>query len=281
MLSNSIFNNLSKDQTFSEIRLQLSAPSNKNKSFVVVEGDDDISVLKPLLSDYCYLFKSHYGKSGVEELVKEFDDVRLLGIQDKDYSITPVNQRIFFYDKCNLEMMIISDIECFENILYKIIKKNTNYEKLLHESLYNIICLSALRKSNDDNDWGVSFERLPLNILLLNSTPVKFNELMKYTSLKNDNRKFTPEEYANILCNIKQIKNDLLNYTNGHDYFISLLDILQKRFTNKIIKNMGNHDLHLDFLIGYNYMYFYKTKLFQDLKDYGKSNNLKILNLWN
>lgn len=277
MPNNSIHQNLTKEQMLAELRLQLTSPINKDKSFLIIEGQDDLKVMREFLSNNCHIFESYSGKQGVEEIVQKFSDNRLIGIRDKDYLNIPTNTRIFFYDYCNLEMMIISNINYFSNILYKLIINPKDFTPLRDKSLTNILSLSALRKCNEENNWGISLTNIPICKLLSNKNIIELNDLLYIVSKKNNDRTFSKDEQILLSQNIKIVKQELLKYTNGHDFCESLLYEIKRNYPNKMINKIGIDIFHSYLIAAYNYTDFHYTKLFKDLIEYESVNNIKIL----
>ena len=66
MESNSIKDNLSKEDMISDILLCLGADIHRENIFLIVEGDDDIKFLRSFIADNVHIYESYDGKSGVE-----------------------------------------------------------------------------------------------------------------------------------------------------------------------------------------------------------------------
>ena len=100
MGNNSIRSNLSKEDIISDILLCIGADINRENIYLLVEGEDDISLIHPYVSENVLLYESYDGKSGVESIVNERfgDNSRVIGIRDKDYQSEPSSNKIFFYD---------------------------------------------------------------------------------------------------------------------------------------------------------------------------------------
>lgn len=116
MIENSVYLSLGKDSLHAELRMQLASPKNKNKVFIILEGQDDITLLKDCFTQDCYLFESYGGKQALEETVRLFEYNNVIGIRDRDYTKS-CNPRIFFCDYCNAEMMVVSNNEAFNSLL--------------------------------------------------------------------------------------------------------------------------------------------------------------------
>ena len=156
---NSVREKLDEADTISEIHLMLG--HNKNIVCVVVEGEDDQKLFRPLLSDNVEIFQSYASKIGVDKIVKDHfpRNKRVIGIRDKDYLTKPVNKRIFFCDYCCAEMMIISLNSCFERIYSNFYKKGIlDSDSLRLHCLKRLEKLSKFRQLNEKNGWHIRFD---------------------------------------------------------------------------------------------------------------------------
>ena len=125
---NSIKDKLDEADTVSEIKLTLT--HNPNNVCVVVEGTDDQNLFRPLLLDNVEIFHSYASNVGVDNIVQNYflGNKRVIGIRDKYYLTSPINDQCFFCDYCCAEMMIISVDGCFDRLycnFYKAVKMNS------------------------------------------------------------------------------------------------------------------------------------------------------------
>lgn len=92
-MDDSIRKCLDEADTVSELKLLLSA--SKDKTFVVVEGDDDCRLFKSLLGKNVDIVQSYQSKLGVEKMIKRHfpRQKRVIGIRDKDYQEKPICNR--------------------------------------------------------------------------------------------------------------------------------------------------------------------------------------------
>lgn len=278
-MANSIRTVLSKESLLAEIKMQLSAPANANKAIIIFEGTDDIAIFNSLLSDKnCLSLESYGGKQALEEIINCYIfDYRVIGIRDKDYLLTPSNNRIFFCDHCNLEMMIISDLEAFNHIMYKITQEVADYAEFRNKILISLILVSAARKANDENIWGINFQNISIDYLLKDSDQIVFENLVFHLNNKSD-VKLTDIYIEQIKQTCSVISDNLIDYTNGHDFCAALCCFLKKYYSKKpVVKALGKIMLHLLLSMGYNNEYFKKTNLYASLQAYQDFNNLKIV----
>lgn len=271
MATNSIRTNLSKDTTVSEIKLSLGADIEKIKKIVVVEGEDDTAFLSKFFSKHVTLFESYSGKQGVEEIInsREIRDSRVIGIRDKDYCDRHSNERIFFYDRCCLEMMIIENTESFKNICHEYYKGNLESEKLKELILNELYMLSMLRKHNEENNNDIKFQGLTFSDFIDNE-----NRLIE-DNLKRSITKINGEKSIDFNC-LSGIPKDFsieefLNITNGHD-FINFFKVVSDRTRTSKKYCPNRKQISIGLRIAYDRLAFVKTDMYKSIKDYFDDN---------
>ena len=281
--NDSIRPNLDKTTIENEIKMQLTAPNNTEKAFILVEGEDDISVLGEILDENnTILYESYGGKQDIINLMKnEFsDDKRVVAIVDKDYDEKIEDNRIFYYDYCNLEMMIISDDKVFNKLIFKLITKRADYIPYRTLVLNNLSAFSAVRKTNDAMDWGLNLSKVPI-VGFFNT---ENNARALVYSLVQSKNSIDFELDKKQLCEKTEneiINTNLLDYTNGHDFCEALSLYLKTVYTERRnIKKLGAKDVELLLSMVFDIIAFSRTQLFQQVKQYQESNNLKIINDW-
>lgn len=271
MATNSIKTNLSKDDTVSKIKLLLGADIEKNKKIVVVEGEDDTAFLSRFFSKHVTLFESYSGKQGVEEIINSpvIRDSRVIGIRDKDYCDRPSNDRIFFYDRCCLEMMIIENTESFKSLCHEYYKGNLESEKLKELILNELYKLSMLRKYNEENNNNIKFEGLKFNDLI-----DRDNRLIE-DELKSSITQINAEKSIDFNC-LSEIMEDssieeFLNITNGHD-FINFFKVVSDRTRTSKKYCPNRKQISIDLRISYHRIAFVKTNMYESIKIYFNDN---------
>lgn len=271
MVTNSIKTNLNKDTTISEIKLSLGADIERIKKIVVVEGEDDTKFLSKFFSKDVTLFESYSGKQGVEEIIntQEICDFRVIGIRDKDYCDTPSNERIFFYDRCCLEMMIIENTESFKSICHEYYKGNLESEKLKEFILNELYMLSMLRKYNEENNNDIKFQGLTFSDFIDNE-----NRLIE-DNLKRSITKINGEKSIDFNC-LSRIPKDFsieefLNITNGHD-FINFFKVVSDRTRTSKKYCPNRKQISIGLRIAYDRLAFVKTDMYKSIKAYFDDN---------
>ena len=232
MGKNSIKESLTKEDIIADIRMTLAADFNRVKSVVIVEGDDDITFFNGKLSSNVDLYESYSGKKGVEEIVDTFPDERVVGICDRDYGPVSNNPRIFYYDYCCLEMMLIANNDYLEQnpetakaFLAAVAK---GYE-LRTELLEDLAVLSLYRKLNEQNNWGINFRGLNFSqgfdeINCKISIPSIVAQIKKINTSNSEQIRIQ----LSSIGSEKQLlssESDYLLITQGHDFINSLHQI--------------------------------------------------------
>lgn len=265
MATNSIRQNMSKDDVISQIKLLLGNDIEKNNVFFIVEGDDDINFMNKFCNDNVTIYESYSGKSGVEDIInsKELNNSkRVIGIRDKDYCQTKSSDRIFFYDNCCLEMMIISFDESFKNLYCEYYKGKLSLTNLREHILSELYKISLIRKYNEENKKEIKFDGLSISSMI--DVDDKLDETKLLNALKQQNSKLSFDFAADIVSSrIPSIK-DLLNITNGHD-FIYFFQELCNRSVNKKYNNTA---ISSSLRCSFNGTLFSKTSLYWNIENY-------------
>ncbi|MDU4448255.1 MAG: hypothetical protein E7I76_09760 [Anaerococcus vaginalis] len=184
MGTNSIKTCLNKDSIISDIKLLLGADINKENVYVVVEGEDDTKFLRRYLNSNVMIYESFSGKNGVEEIVqsKVICSSRVIGIRDKDYCNNVKSKKIFFYDRCCLEMMITEFDKAFNGIYYEFYNGKMEPHKLKEHILTELFKVSQVRKYNEENKIGINFKGLSFQSIIDGKSKInqgKFIEQLK------------------------------------------------------------------------------------------------------
>lgn len=277
MGTNSIRANISKEDIISEVRLTLGADIKKEKIILLLEGEDDIKVMAKLVNSNVELIESFSGKEGVKEIIGSYftDNFRLMGIVDKDYEIIPTSPKIFFYDHCCLEMMILSYKELFESIYYEyydFVKESSG--ELREILLRNIRHISILRKYNHKNSLELIFRGMKITNIL-DENELSVNKLLEEIK-KRKTKDIDFENLKSMLTNEISREWDfkqLLDITQGHD-FIGIFQYYCKKNKGKE-PNKDNIASSLRCVL--NMDYFKKTDLFKNLIVYQTNNKLKLI----
>ena len=124
----SIRENRTKEDFVAELGLLFNEDIDGSLCVVLVEGTDDVRFMENLLEDNVVCEEVPYGgKHGIDDIMKMEDPVvqkkEVIAIRDKDYiEVTQLPDRVFLYDGCCLETMILMNCDIAEEFY----KKNYN-----------------------------------------------------------------------------------------------------------------------------------------------------------
>ncbi len=265
MGTNSIKTNLTKDSIISDIKLLLGADINKENVYVIVEGDDDIKFLRKYLNNNVTIYESFSGKNGVEEIVnsKIISNSRVIGIRDKDYCNDLKSKKIFFYDRCCLEMMIIKFDKAFNGIYYEFYNGELQPHELKEHILTELFKVSQVRKYNEENKMKINFRGLSFQSIIDDSSKLNEDKFIKQLEKLNSDK---PIKFIDIINKLSYENMDsLLDITNGHDFILLFKFYCDKRCD----KNFANEKQISSVLRGsFSEEFLKKTALYKNVNDY-------------
>ena len=266
---NSIRDNLDEIDTISEIRLLL--PVQKEYTFILVEGVDDLQLFRPLLSEKVELIKSYGSKNGIEKIVGQHfkHNKRIIGIRDRDYAKKPCSKRMFFCDYCCSEMMIISNIEAFNKIYSNFYTGTMSPADLLLYCLKYLEYLSRIRKLNEEKNWKIRLDGIKANKLYNSNISIMNQNIISEINRQNPSNQL---DAVKILMINKQPSCstliDFLKITNGHDFV---------HIFSKLCNNWGFKYIEHSLRCAYSLEEFADSQLYKDLQQYEKTHHLSIL----
>ena len=276
--SNSIRMNLTASSVENEIRLLLSVPKNKYATMVLLEGIDDIKLFISLVNnENTYLFESYGGKLGIKNILSKFtSDYRVIGIADRDYETKNI-LKLFYCDYCNAEMMIASNDDSLSYTLFQITSNWLNISELRTRVLDKLFHLSVIRKLNEEICWGISFEEVPLNEIIINHNDLY--RIITLINLKNRSNKLECDRISLIESEVKRLAGqNFLNYTNGHDFCKGMLKELKNLYPyTRSIRCLNANEFSCLFRMGYVKKYFKESNLYKALESYQIEHNLNIV----
>ena len=274
MDNNSIRRNLKREDIISEIRLLCGEDYSKVKTFVIVEGDDDLKFIKNKFNSNTYGFESFSGCSGVEEIVKYFQkDKRIIGIRDKDYSIlTSGENKIFLYDYHSLEIMLAMNNESFESVCGEFYYGDDNVFELRNKVFQKLKYISCFREKNSREGWKLITENISIDKLYRQSKLDDHDEIVK--EINNPSQNNYSSERQSIVDEYYRSVTDLQSITRGHD-FSELFKVICN--SSGIERQIKSKDVELALRMSFSKESFKKTKLFNSLLEYEGSNHLNFL----
>lgn len=278
METNSIRMNMSNDITISSIRLHLSDDIHKDIFHLVVEGDDDCKLLRKFKNNNLVIHQSSSGKTGVLEILQNqaIQDNRVIGIRDRDYCVEKLHNRIFFYDMCCLEMMIIYFDRTFESIYCEFYQGKLSVGELKSVILENLYILSMFRKLNETRNLEINFKGLTISNLLDTDLNMVNNYLVTELIKRSPNCHTSLISLLEEIVNISKSKDieSYLKIVNGHD-FITLFKI---HCNSNARKGISESQITSTLRGSFNADLFKLTNLFYQT---AKHNITTKINLWN
>lgn len=279
MESNSIKDNLSREDMISDILLCLGADIHRENIYLIVEGEDDIKFLRPFLADDVYIYESYDGKSGVEFIVGErfATNLRVIGIRDRDYQIASTSNKIFYYDYGCMEMMIIRNDDVFKNLCAEYYRGEDSIQQLRIDILKELKYLSVIRMYNERENWGKKLKGVSISSAW-NSIEKKMDKEIILNKINQINDVFFKDD---VLQKIEQEygrewnDEDFYNNTQGHDFFM-LYAVICNQFRARGIKyteiEAGGRCIFRD-------NDFLQTSLYNKLKEYENLHQFRICNV--
>ena len=274
MEDNSIRRNLKREDIISEIRLLCGEDYKKVKTFVIVEGDDDLKFIKNKFNSKAYGFESFSGCDGVEEIVNYFQsDKRVIGIRDKDYSnLISGSNKIFLYDYHSLEIMLAMNNESFESVCTEFYYGDEKVFELRNKVFQKLKYISCFREKNLSEGWELITENISIDELYRKSKLNCKEDIIKEINRPSKNN--YDSEKQSIVEEHYHFVTDLKLITRGHD-FSELFKVICN--TSGIEKNIKSKDVELVLRTSFALESFKNTTLFQSLEEYENDNHLNFL----
>lgn len=277
MASNSIRSNLKKEDIISDITLCMGADIDRKNIYLLVEGEDDIRLLHPYISENVLIYESYDGKKGVEVIVNDrfLDNKRVIGIRDRDYQQEPTSEKIFFYDYNCMEIMLISNDDIIDNLCFEYYKGPLLSRELRNCILNELKILSVIRKYNETKQWGIILKGLSANQGFNTETEKMDNDVI-VRKVNQMNGNFISEQIlSDIYDEVSGVwsQEQLYYGTQGHD-FCTLFATICNNYRKRGIKPI---EVQASARCTFRWSDFVKTKLYLSVKEYSQVHSLKIL----
>lgn len=274
MSADSIFSHLTAENTVAEIDFILSADYRRERTVVLLEGEDDVKVFRFLVSDDVTLIKAYGASTTVDKLIPSAfpDERRVIGIRDHDYLKRRTHPRIFWCDRCCCEMMLLSDPETFERVCVNFYRGELGATELRDEILTRLYYISSARLLSQEMRLGLRLSDTDLASVIGPELTPSVDTVLRFLRRYND-KKVT----AKFVAAMKKLPSpppadDLLEITNGHDFLAVLsIYVCGKRRT------VSERELGGALRCAYSLSAFRKTRLYRELVAYGDENSLEIV----
>lgn len=268
---------------FNELRLDISHPNSRGINFVLVEGESDIKLFRKLFdSTRCKVETIPGGKEKVEQCVENLSEKYklVIGIRDADF----INLSATEYTKTNMFLTDCHDIEMTmlaqDTVLQALICEFTDYSQkecapFLNNIMKSIEMVSYLKWLNNIEDLKLKFSGSGfLDLIDFSAFKVNFSTYLPRILAKSADAKIQDEAIINNKINdLGNKKPDLMQLTNGHD----LLSTLAK-FFKEVAKRKGHSDeniataLRMTFTVAH----FQQTQLYGELTQWEVQNKTAL-----
>lgn len=214
----SIRGNRTKEDVVAELRMLFNEDIEEKMCAVIVEGSDDVRFMEIVLEENVVCVESPYGgKHGLGDLIEEplLQKKQIIAVRDRDYmDIEQVSDRMFVYDGCCLETMILSNSDIAEGFHRELYQGRLSKVCYLINVMRQLAPYSVLRKKNELENQGISFEK------------VGFGDLIKEDELQIEVL-FERVHQSEQLCLCREqaheiTDTELWDITNGHDFYTYL-----------------------------------------------------------
>ena len=259
-------------------------------TYVIVEGDSDAKLFNKFIDKNRCRVKDIPGKVlAIQALniLEKRKEKGILLVVDADFdhleNIKPISKNMFYTDTHDIETMIIST-EAFENFLSeftdkrKLEKFEKNKSKSLREILIEVcIALGYVRWSSLRNNWKLKFKDLDYTLFIdINSIFLRYNNFILELMKNSPRNPIPPSKIINEAKILKSHSNDPWMICCGHDLTETLKLALKNIFGYNIAK-LTRKKLEAMLRLSYEFRFFQKTKLYQDLNKWVQNNTPFII----
>jgi len=260
-----------------EIRLSIHHEQNRNKVFILLEGETDIKLFRKIFSHNHTDTTSLKGKDKLNEalsILRNEGYSQVIGIRDADFEYLEESistKHLFFTDYHDMEIEMIES-DALKAIIdeFSISECHTPLSQNLKNDIYNIALeIGYIRWYSERENGLFNFKQIPFNSLIsYNSCSITFDHEKLIELLLNqlDNYEFNLQEEIILL---KNISTDKLQICNGHDLTI----LISNYFTRG---NINQNKIEEALRLAYHFQYFKDTNLFQNLKTWEESNGYQF-----
>lgn len=269
---NSIRSNLDKNSIISSLRLALSADIKTQTAFIIVEGEDDSKLLKKFVMGNVTIYESFSGKEGIKEIItcEYINDKRVVGIRDKDYHEGSVHERIFFYDKSCMEMMIMQFDSVFASIYHEFYTGNQSIENLNLKIFSSLFFLSMFRKYNEQRDLRIKFKDFSFLKILDENLGITINMMISELQARSANCTTCLQALYNEITGLilPDLINKYLHIINGHD-FIQMFQVHCNSASNR--KHISHKHIAAALRVAFGHELFITTEIYSKTTNYSRS----------
>lgn len=273
------------DSKLSEIRLSISHPSNKNKVFILLEGNTDIKLFRKFfVKDYT----DTTGLVGKEKVIKALEILiaegytQIIGIKDADFDhllSTQTVHNLFITDFHDMEIQMIES-HALDSVVAEYDKVGISSIDIKEKIYAAILTIGYARYFNEKKKYvgeerDLSFDSLKFqNFIQLKDEQLLFDEVNFLSELISESKKrkptlqITKQQLKNEIESLKSQSLGRCQICSGHDMTKVLGLVLLKRIDEKTIETALR--------LAYNLQYFQQTLLYSHLCKWATDNNKRL-----
>ena len=265
---------------FNALRLDMSHPNSRGQAYVLVEGDSDIRLFRKLFDmNHCKVERVPGGNPKVEACVETLRTfyALVIGIRDADFihlNTTPYSKpNMFLTDFHDIEMTLIAEDAVFSAILFELTNKQKQEHSAIRTAIFNIIeAISLLKWLNDREDLKIEFGKTGFQDLIsLAHSNIDFPQYFSRLLGKSENIRINDIAIVQEKINaLKTRQPNPFQLSNGHDFMKALSKFLAE---TQQANRMSDEDIASAFRISFTDAFFKKTALYQHTKSWADSNN--------
>lgn len=275
---------LDEKDKIGEIILAHGHPNNKNKLYIVVEGDSDVKLFRSLFNcDFVFVESSTSGKVGVEKIVKSVKKEgcdRVIGVRDCDFEkIFNRNHEldshsIFMTDFHDIEVMMMKSPawQSFINEYSSSTMLNEVAEKLLSLVFEVAYIVGIFRLINEMENLELNFKAVSLSrIVKFNCFSYSFNtellikQLIEASGIKESH---VNSDYLKIKYNeVVSQNHDSAHVCCGHDISILIAEFYGQSMMRFNRKRISSETVESSLRISYGINSFRTTRLYQMIEN--------------
>jgi len=267
---------------FGELILDISHPNNNNINFVLVEGTSDIRLFRKIFdTQKCKVENIPGGNPKLEECVLNLSRINnlVLGIRDTDF--IKLNQQIyskrnmFLTDYHDIEMTMLNQLSVLNALLYEYTSLPKEQHIELKENLMKTLSmLSSLKWLNDKESLGLNFSSGFLDLFSFTKFEINFSEYFKRIISKSPEAKIKDEtEIREKIVTLLKENPDLMQLTNGHD----MLNTFAQYFKESMkTKSLTETLLASSFRMCFTHEHFSETQLHAELCTWSTEHNTEL-----
>lgn len=255
-----------KEDIISTIQMEFSSDFHNEKAVVLVEGSDDIKFVHKVFRDDVIAMESFSGKEGLKELMEDsyIQENNVISIRDRDYmDAAQLLNGMFVYDKCCLELMLLSSKEVAESL--RIHYQGNKKESFIIDAMRMLAPYSILRKKNELENRGINF-RAGFGDLVKSEEQFQIEKLFQRVG---------QDESVFYECSREASETSdevLWDITNGHDICL-YLGCLSKITDG----NLGEEGVRKFILSAFRKSDFAETELHQNISCYQQARNVHYI----